>query len=114
MTEVIGREAYGDDHLVDFHVVDLEVVGAFVEPWGNVALKLRDCAINRPARKIDIERCTSLVPWEAGMRWYRQGEVDGGGKSNDNCWETHGEFPDAQRFNPPKVARFPSNLVRKT
>ena len=83
--EIVGREAYGDDHLVNFHVVDLEVAGAFVEPWGQVALKLRECSMNRAAKKVIVERCSCLIPWDAGMRWYRQSELAGGGKSNDNC-----------------------------
>ncbi len=83
--EIVGREAYGDDHLVDFHVVNLEVAVAFVEPWGHVALKLRECGMNRAAKKVIVERCSCLIPWEVGMRWDRQSEVGGGGKNNDNC-----------------------------
>lgn len=92
--EIQGGEAYGDDHLVDFHMVDLEARDAFDELWGRVAaLKPREYVLDiwtRPSRKVDVERCSSLIRWKAGKRWYRHGKVNGSGKSENDCRETHG------------------------
>lgn len=64
MKKMTGREAYGDDHIVDPHVVDLEVAGAFLKLWGPFALKMGWYAKNirtQPARLVDVEYHPGLI-----------------------------------------------------